>query len=142
MMLLMFIDVIGRKFFSQPVLGSVEIGELLLLITVFAAMPLVSDNQEHVHLDLVDNLIPVSLQGAQARIGEAVCGLLLLGGSWVTLTRALRAADGGDTTTLLQIPLFPFYFGVAGLLLITALVHLYFALLAAGKSDELQELEI
>lgn len=142
MMTLMFVDVIGRKFLSQPVLGSVEIGELLMLITVFAAMPLVSDNQEHVHLDLVDNLIPAFLYNAQARIGEAVCGALLLGGSWLTLTRAWRTSESNDATTLLQIPLAPFHYAVAAFLLITALVHFYFAFLAPGKSDELQHLEI
>lgn len=142
MMFLMFIDVLGRKFLSQPVLGSVEIGELLMLVTIYAAMPLVSDNQEHVHLDLVDNLVPASLQNAQARLGEAVCGLLLLGGSWITLTRAWRTEESSDATTLLQIPLAPFHYAVAGLLLVTALVHLYFAFLATGKSDELQQLEI
>lgn len=141
MMLLMFIDVLGRKFLSQPVLGSVEVGELLMFVTVYAAMPLVSDNQEHVHLELVDNLIPDSLKSAQARLGEGICGVLMLGGAWVTLNRAWRTSESSDMTTLLQIPLAPFHYAVAVLLLITALIHLYFAI-AKGKNDELQQVEV
>ena len=142
LMLIMLVDVIGRKLFSQPVIGSVELSELLLLITVYLAIPLVSENQEHVHLDFAENFFHARVQKIQLRIGETVCGLLTLGGAYLILLKALRSAEDGETTTLLQIPMYPFFYAVAFLLLITALVHLYFAIVGASTQDEAQVLEI
>lgn len=142
MMLLMFVDVVGRKLFSQPVPGSVELGELLLLLTTYTAIPLVSDNQEHVQLDFADKLIPAKLQNLQLRFGELLCGLLAAGCSWVLWARAIRAAADSETTTLLHVPFAPFYYVVAVMLLLTAAIHIFFGCIASGKSDDKQQLEI
>ncbi len=42
---------------------------------------------------------------------------------------------GGDLTAQLQLPVAPFHYAVAVLLLVTALMHLVLALRAAPESD-------
>ena len=57
-MWLTVVDVTGRKFFSQSVPGSLELTEILMVIVIFGALPLVSWRGEHVVFDSLDHLIP------------------------------------------------------------------------------------
>ena len=42
MMLLTFVDVVARYVFSRPVRGAFEVTELMLVVLIFAGLPLVS----------------------------------------------------------------------------------------------------
>jgi TRAP-type transport system small permease protein len=53
-MALTFFDVLGRKFLSNSIPGSLEITELLMVIVIFGALPLVSERGEHVEFDSLD----------------------------------------------------------------------------------------
>ncbi len=108
MMALTFADVIGRKLFDASIPGSVELTELLMLAVIFAAMPLTSLHGEHVIFDLLDRALPDGLKRVQHRIANLACTALLLGAAWLVHGRALRLADGGDTTAQLTLPLAPF----------------------------------
>lgn len=134
MMLLMLIDVIGRKYFGKPVMGAVEVGELLLLITVYAALPQVSAARDHIYLDLIEDLFPKRIQRFRVRAGNVFCAVVMMGMSSLTFMRAQRTMDNGDTTTLLHIATSPFHFLVASLLLLNAVVH--FGLAVTGPTEE------
>jgi len=56
-MLLMLVDVAGRYLFNAPVPGAGEVIELLMGITVFAALPLVTARGEHVRLDYLERAL-------------------------------------------------------------------------------------
>jgi len=139
MMSLMLADVLGRKFLGQPVMGAVEIGELLLLVTVYTAIPLVTSDNEHIHLDLIDNFIPSKLTKLREKAGSVFCSLAMLGAAALIFKRAMRTYEGADATTLLQIATWPFHFGVALLLLLNAVVHIRAAL--NGYKSNSQETE-
>jgi TRAP-type transport system small permease protein len=53
-MALTLVDVSGRKLLSQSVPGSLELTELLMVVVIFAALPLVSLRGEHVVFDSLD----------------------------------------------------------------------------------------
>lgn len=57
-MALTLIDVSGRKLLSHSVPGSLELTELLMVVVIFAALPLVSLKGEHVVFDSLDTLLP------------------------------------------------------------------------------------
>ena len=67
-MALTFFDVAGRKLWSQSIPGSLELTELLMVVVIFAGMPLVSARGEHVVFDSLDSLLPEWLLKAQAVI--------------------------------------------------------------------------
>ena len=46
MMLLTFVDVVARYVLNRPVRGAFEVTELLLLVLIFAGLPLVSFTNE------------------------------------------------------------------------------------------------
>jgi TRAP-type C4-dicarboxylate transport system permease small subunit len=46
--------VLGRKLAENSIPGSLELTELLMVVVIFAALPLVSERGEHVEFDSLD----------------------------------------------------------------------------------------
>jgi TRAP-type C4-dicarboxylate transport system permease small subunit len=134
MMTLTFMDVIGRKLLNQSIVGSVEITELLMLTLIFTALPLVSLGGAHVLFDLLDSVLPERLRHWQSTIANYLCALLMAGSGWIVLNRALRTAAMADITPQLAIPLAPFHFAAAALLMACAAAHLYLAVSGRYKA--------
>jgi TRAP-type transport system small permease protein len=128
-MWLTFVDVTGRKFFSHSVPGGLEMTEILMVVVIFGALPLVSVRGEHVVFDSFDAYLPDWLRRVQLRLVHAVCagafGLM----AWLMTVRAQRFAEYGDTTVHMQWPIAPVAWLMAALLLLTAAVHALFIVL-------------
>src|SRR5262245_47862957 len=77
MMLLTFVDVVARYLFNFPLRGGFEITELMLLVLIFAGVPLVSHADEHVTMDFVDRLLPPRAARGLVRIVHAVCAAVM-----------------------------------------------------------------
>ena len=135
MMALTFADVIGRKLLNASIPGSLEMTELLMLAVIFVALPLTSLHGEHVVFDLLDSLLPAGLRKWLHCIANVISAALLLGAARLVAVRAARTVEGGDLTSQLQLPVAPFHYAVAGLLLVTALMHLALALRAVPDPD-------
>ena len=54
MMVLTTVDVVARYVFNRPLRGAFEITELLLVVLIFAGLPLVSLAGEHAVMDFID----------------------------------------------------------------------------------------
>ncbi|MEZ5740843.1 MAG: TRAP transporter small permease [Burkholderiaceae bacterium] len=135
MMWLTFFDVVGRKFFDNSIVGSVELTELLMMITIFVAMPLTSLAGEHIVFDLFDRVLPDSIAHWQYRIAQGFSALVFAGAAWIVYERAARTLEYGDETAQLMIKLAPFQFLIAVLLMITALVHGWLCLRGADDGS-------
>ena len=57
-MWLTLVDVTGRRFFDHSVPGGLEITEILMVIVIFGALPMVSWRNEHVVFDSLDSYLP------------------------------------------------------------------------------------
>lgn len=125
-MWLTLVDVTGRKFFSHSVPGGLELTEMLMVLVIFGALPLVSWRSEHVVFDSLDNFIPESLKRLQMRLVHAVCAGLFGLLAWLLTTRATRFAEYGEYTVHLQLPMAPVAWAMAALLALTAVVHALF----------------
>ena len=135
MMAITSADVIARKAFSSSVPGGVEITELLMLAVIFVAMPLASLKGEHIIFDLLDPILPPRIKTWQHRVANGICVLVVAGSSWLVYGRAERAAEYGDSTAQLGLPLYGFQYATAGLLALTAVMHLVLMLRATPSSD-------
>ena len=135
MMGLTFVDVIARKLLASSVPGGVEVTELLMLAVIFLALPLTALHGEHVIFDLLDRFLPPTLRSVQHRIANVACALMSGAAAWLVLRRALRAAEDGDRTAQLGIPLDVVFHVTAVLLLAGALVHVVLAARASPDSD-------
>jgi TRAP-type transport system small permease protein len=144
-MWLTVIDVIGRKFFDNSVPGSLELTEMLMVVVIFAALPLVSLHGEHVVFDSLDSLLPSWLRRLQQALVDLGCAAALAGLAWLMWDKATAMASYGDTTAQLHLPLGPFVQLMAVLCGLTALVHLLLLLRPAdvhriGVDDDAAEL--
>ena len=123
-MALTFFDVLGRKLLSNSIPGSLELTELLMVVVIFAGLPLVSRRGEHVEFDSLDPFLPAWVRRAQQVIVQLVCGGLLLGLAWRMWVMAGQFLANGEMTAQLHIPKAPFIYGMSILCGLTGLVHL------------------
>ena len=126
LMWLTLMDVSGRKFFNQSVPGGLELTEILMVVVIFGALPLVSWRSEHVVFDSLDAYIPVWMKDIQARLVHLTCAATFGFLSYLMSTRAQRFAEYGDTTVHLQLAMSPIAWLMAAFLLVTGFVHLVF----------------
>ena len=67
MMLLTFLDVVLRYLFNRPMAGAFEVTELLLLVLIFAGLPLVTYADEHALMDFAGDPHERGVYGPRAR---------------------------------------------------------------------------
>ena len=125
MMCLTFVDVVARYLFNSPLRGGFEVTELMLLVLIFAGLPLVSHGDEHVTMDFIDRMLPARAVAALVRLVHALVAAMFLFLTWQMLIKAQRIAGYGDTTDVLRIAVGPFVYFMATMIGLTALVHLF-----------------
>lgn len=123
-MALTFFDVLGRKFASHSIPGSLELTELLMVVVIFGALPLVSRRGEHVEFDSLDPYLPAWFRRGQVLLVHLLCACVLLGLAWLMWRTGGQFLETGETTAQLQILKAPFIYGMAVLCGLTGLVHL------------------
>ena len=123
-MALTFFDVLGRKFLSNSIPGSLEITELLMVVVIFGALPLVSARGEHVEFDSLDPYLPHWVRRAQAFVVHLLCGAVLLALGWLMWRTGGQFLETGETTAQLRILKAPFLYGMGALCAATGVVHL------------------
>ena len=125
MMLLTFVDVVARYLFNFPLRGGFEVTELMLLVLIFAGLPLVSHADEHVTMDFIDRLLPPAALRRLARAVHALCAALMFFLTWQMWLKARTIGGYGDTTDVIKIPVSPFVYFMAAMIALTGLIHLY-----------------
>ncbi|MGH8673944.1 MAG: TRAP transporter small permease [Burkholderiales bacterium] len=125
MMLLTFVDVVARYLFNFPLRGGFEVTELMLLVLIFAGLPLVSHADEHVTMDFIDRLLPEAGRRLLVRAVHAVCAAVMFFLTWQVWIKAGRISAYGDTTDVLKITVGPFVYFMALMILLAGLVHAY-----------------
>ena len=117
-------DVILRYWFNAPVSGAFELTEIMLAALIFAALPLTTDRDEHVTVDLVDALVPARGQRVLRVIGDVVSGLALGVFAWRLGLQALRLMAEGTQTFSLSLPMHPLAWFAAFACALSALLAL------------------
>lgn len=123
-MTLTFFDVGGRKLMSRSITGSLELTELLMVVVIFASLPLVSRRGEHVVFDSLDSVWPAWFLRLQGVLVNLLCGGLMLGLMWLMWKTGMQFTETGETTAQLHILKAPFIYGMSALCGVTGLVHL------------------
>ena len=137
MMMLTFVDVIMRYLFNAPMRGAFEVTELMMVVLIYAGLPVVSRHDMHVTTDLVDRFLTPVVKRAVAVVIHLICAVTLFGATWIIWIKAGKTLQFGDTTAALQIKLAPFVYLMCALLLATAIIHVIKAFLAEIEEHEL-----
>ena len=125
MMLLTVIDVVGRYRLKMPVRGAFEVTELMLVVLIFAGLPLVSFSDEHAVMDFVDRLLGPRGQRALQRVVHVVSAAFMFLLTWLMWLKADRIWAYRDATDVLRILYGPFVYFMALALALAGLIHLY-----------------
>lgn len=123
-MVLTFLDVGGRKLLDNSITGSLELTELLMVVVIFGALPLVSERGEHVVFDSLDPYLPDAVKKIQHALVHLLCGAALLGLGWLMWQTGTDFLQTGETTAQLQILKAPFIYGMGVLCAFTGFIHL------------------
>ena len=141
-MALTFFDVAGRKLLDNSISGSLELTELLMVVVIFAALPLVSLRGEHVLFDSFDNAMSPRLLTLQKALIHLMIALALLGLAWLMWKTGVQFQQTGETTAQLKFAKAPFLYGMALMCAVAGMVHVYLmvrppAALAEGEGAAL-----
>ena len=123
-MALTFFDVGGRKLLSNSIPGSLELTELLMVVVIFGALPLVSLRGEHVLFDSLDPYLPPWALRLQKAVINVLMGVALIALGVLMWKTAGEFALSGETTAQLKLPKAPFIYGMAVLCALAGCVHL------------------
>ena len=123
-MALTFFDVGGRKLLGNSIPGSLELTELLMVVVIFAGMPLVSQRGEHVVFDSLDSYLPESVRKAQLAVVHLLCASAMLSLAWLMWRTGGQFLESGETTAQLKLLKAPFIYGMGVLCGVTGLVHI------------------
>jgi len=127
-MTLTFFDVGGRKLLANSITGSLEMTELLMVVVIFASLPLVSLKGEHVVFDSLDGLLPRTARAVQRVLINLLCAAAMLALGWLMWRTGGEFLETGETTAQLHILKAPFIYGMGVLCALTGLIHLALAL--------------
>lgn len=116
------VDVIGRYFLGTPLVGAFEMTEVAMALLIFAVLPLVTVEEEHVTIDLLDAFLPEAWRRVQQVLVKSVCAALLLLVAWAVLGKAQSVAASGIRTDSLHIPMAPTAYFIALVTLLTAVL--------------------
>ena len=109
-MAIIAIDVIGRKVFQTGIIGSYEIVERMLLILIFGAFAYAQTARGHIHVTLFISKMPKAFgTGLFGVLGLLSAGTAVFCG-YATLIQGGFSFYTKTTTSVLQIPLFPFFY--------------------------------
>ena len=123
-MALTFFDVGGRKLLGHSIPGSLELTELLMVMVIFAGMPLVSQRGEHVVFDSLDAYLPAGVQKFQQAFVHLLCATAMLALAWLMWRTGNQFLEAGETTAQLKLLKAPFIYGMSVLCAVTGMVHL------------------
>jgi len=102
LMLIVFVDVIGRNLFNRPLPWGTEVLEVVLAAMIFALYPVLALRSEHIVVDLIP--VPAPLRALQRLLAAAVGAALFSAVAYCCARQAMRSATYGDASALLGIP--------------------------------------
>ena len=113
MMLLTFIDVIGRYLFLSPLPAAYEIISLMMPAIIFCALPLTVLRETHVTVDLLDTFIPSGLARVQGVVVNLVSAAALALVTWRLSVKGWEDRYYETVTDELLLLIWPFGLGMA-----------------------------
>ena len=144
-----FIDVIGRKFFATPFTGTLEMTANWWMPTLtLMAFAFTEQMQEHIKVTILLDALPLRMRQLIEGWFGILATLLLVGLAYFALQDAMKAAAYGQTTASTPpIVIWPFKFvAVAGISLLAlqfaATSYRYFAGLLPHRHEYVDEAEL
>jgi TRAP-type transport system small permease protein len=122
------IDVIGRYLFDNPLIGSVELTELLMGCLIFSSLPIITWRREHINVDITDAFIPLQVKKARNHLFNIVIAISLFVIGKKVWDLASRSQRYDEITEYLEIPIYYFTYFFAVTCWLTAIASIVLVL--------------
>jgi TRAP-type C4-dicarboxylate transport system permease small subunit len=123
MMLLTVADVIGR-FFNSPIPGTFEVVGFIGVAVVAFALPYTSIEKGHIAVDILVQKMPWLARVIINAVNALVSMVLFSVVSWQAVVFARGMRKSAEVSSTLQLPIYPFVYGIAAGCALLALVLL------------------
>ena len=125
MMLLTFVDVVARYLFNFPLRGG-SMRSMKSIVTCSSACD-TSGRPAKISTSSISSVTSKPPRSVMlvVRAAHALCAAVMFFLTWQVWIKANRIAGYGDTTDVIKIPVGPFVYFMAAMILLTGLVHLY-----------------
>ena len=120
-------SVIGRNFFSAPLLGDTELVQVGMAFCIAACLPLCQWRLGNIIVDFFTTNASQSSKNIMDRIGALAVAIMILSLGWRTVYGAIAQKEANATTMLMQVPEWIIYSTMVPPLLFTAFVGFYMA---------------
>ncbi len=102
--ILTFVDVLGRYVFSAPLRGSMEIIEFAMALVIFTALPSITRHRGHVSVSLIDGLFKGTAQRVKEMLCDAISAVALGLLTWRLGVQAMEDWRAGGSSVVLNLP--------------------------------------
>ncbi|ANP38747.1 MULTISPECIES: TRAP transporter small permease [Rhodobacterales] len=121
LMCLTFADVLMRSVFNAPIEAATELIRIGIALIVFAALPVLSAQNGHIAVDLLDGPFRrMRLERWRDAAVALICAVMLWYPAGRVVDLAERSRSYGDVTEYLSIPTFYIAYFIAAMIYVTA----------------------
>lgn len=123
MMLLTLADVIGRTF-GHPIVGAVEITELIMGMMIYLAIGYTTMMRGHIRVDILITMLKPRTQALMDIITVLISIAFSALICWRLILQADSRVENNDLTQIWELPIWPaaFVMAISSLLLVTSLL--------------------
>ncbi|MCH8182580.1 MAG: TRAP transporter small permease [Proteobacteria bacterium] len=107
MMLLTFLNVAGRKLLNNPIVGAVEMTELLMGLIVFLGIAYTTYSRSHVTVDIITSHLPDRARGVLALAALILSAGFVAFMSWRLWVVANETVSDNLRTQVWELPVYP-----------------------------------
>lgn len=107
MMLLTFFNVAGRKLLNSPIVGAVEMTELLMGLIVFLGIAYTTHTRSHVTVDIITSHLPGRTREALALAAQILSAGFVAFVSWRLWVVANETVSDNLRTQVWELPVYP-----------------------------------
>jgi len=107
LMLVTFVDVMGRYLFGLPLPGAFELTQILMAVLIFSGLPLVCANDVHIRVDIAHGSLSDRSRRRLDIFNHLVSTVALAALAWRLWVKAGATLAAGDQSMYLGLPMYP-----------------------------------
>lgn len=105
LIMMSLVSIVGRKLFSVPVRGDMELMEIGAAVAIASFLPLCELRGMHIKADAFTLAAPAAVRRLLDTLAHALCAIVAIVMAWRTSLQMRDTFEYGDMTALLSFPL-------------------------------------
>jgi TRAP-type C4-dicarboxylate transport system permease small subunit len=124
MMLVIFVDIVGRVVFQRPLAGSIDLVQVLLLLAAGCTLPAVTWRNEHMSVSLFEGARPTRLERVRRAVVALLVAIVFAVVAFLLWRHGQDTARNSDVIGYLRLPVSPFVYALSILFMVASLLSL------------------